>query len=348
MNLEKEVFDISIEDIMPNRFQPREMFDETALQELADSIKEHGVIQPIIVRKVGDKYEIIAGERRYRASKLANQKTVPAIVKDMDDKEAAKVALLENLQRQDLTAIEEAKTYQTILKLDNMTQEELAINLGKSQSTIANKLRLLQLDEEVQTALLNNKISERHARSLLEVKNPERQRQLLNQIIMNRWTVKQLDDEIAGVTNNNFAVNNQQSNQNDTSYTTVDTKVDENVFNKLRVDNPNPVVIEGEQNHNQPPHTKQDLAPFKTFEKPTQPKIKNQQPIQPESPTIVNPVGNNPYGDVYDMRFAINNVRQAIQNTKKFGFAIETEEFDFENIYQIIIKIDKNKIDNKF
>ena len=145
MNLEKEVFELNINDIMPNRFQPREIFDEQALNELALSIKEHGVIQPIIVRKIGDKYEIIAGERRYRASQLAGKTTIPALVRDIDDKETAKIALLENLQRSDLTPIEEAKTYQTILKLDNITQEELAANLGKSQSTVANKLRLLNL-----------------------------------------------------------------------------------------------------------------------------------------------------------------------------------------------------------
>jgi len=155
MNLEKEIFEIPLTDIMPNRFQPREIFDDEALQELAQSIKTHGVIQPIIVRKIGDKFEIIAGERRYRASQLAGKTTIPALIRDIDNKEAAKVALLENLQRRDLSPIEEARTYQTILKLDNITQEELAENLGKSQSAIANKLRLLNLDESVQVALLN-------------------------------------------------------------------------------------------------------------------------------------------------------------------------------------------------
>ena len=199
MNLEKEIFDIALQDIIPNRFQPREMFDDEALKELSQSIKEHGVIQPIIVRKVGDKYEIIAGERRYRASQLAGKQTIPALVRDIDDKEAAKIALLENLQRSNLTPIEEAKTYQTILKLDNITQDELAQNLGKSQSTIANKLRLLTLDEEVQTALLNSQISERHARSLLGLDN-EKQRELLNKIINEKLTVKGLDEEIMRMT----------------------------------------------------------------------------------------------------------------------------------------------------
>lgn len=199
MNLEKEIFDISLQDIIPNRFQPREMFDDNALQELSQSIREHGVIQPIIVRKVGDKYEIIAGERRYRASQLAGKETIPALVRDIDDKEAAKIALLENLQRSNLTPIEEAKTYQTILKLDNITQEELAQNLGKSQSTIANKLRLLTLDEEVQTALLNSQISERHARSLIGL-DYTKQNELLHRILNEKLTVRQLDEEIMRLT----------------------------------------------------------------------------------------------------------------------------------------------------
>ena len=118
MNLEKEVFELNINDIMPNRFQPRLAFNEKELNDLASSIIKHGVIQPIIVRKIGDKYEIIAGERRYRASKLAGKTTIPALVRDIDDKETAKIALLENLQRSDLTPIEEAKTYQTIV-VDN-------------------------------------------------------------------------------------------------------------------------------------------------------------------------------------------------------------------------------------
>ena len=205
MNLDKEVFELSMDDILPNRFQPREVFDEQALNELALSIREHGVIQPIIVRKIGDKYEIIAGERRFRASQIAGKKTIPALVRNIDDKESAKIALLENLQRKNLTSIEEARTYDTILKLDNMTQEELANNLGKSQSAVANKIRLLNLDESVQDALLKEQISERHARSLLNVPDKAKQKELLNKVIMNRMTVKQLDDEIALLTGNKLS-----------------------------------------------------------------------------------------------------------------------------------------------
>lgn len=196
MQRDEEVVYLYLDDIIPNRFQPREIFDERPLKELAVSIKEHGVIQPIIVRKVNDKYEIIAGERRYKASALAGLTKIPAIIRDLDDKESSKVALLENLQRRDLNPIEEAKTYQKILELDEMTQEDLAKTMGKSQSSVANKLRLLSLPEEIQKALMDEKISERHARALLNIKDSNQQQQLLQEIIDQKMTVRQLEDKI--------------------------------------------------------------------------------------------------------------------------------------------------------
>lgn len=195
-NIRSQVVELYVDDIIPNRFQPREVFDDKALQELAASIKEHGVIQPIIVRKLGDKYEIIAGERRYKATIIAGFTKIPAIIRNLDDKETAKVALLENLQRKDLSPIEEARTYQKILDLDSMTQEELGKTMGKSQAAVANKLRLLQLSDEVQEALLNNQISERHARSLLSVSDKEKQVELLHQIINEKLTVRDLDNRL--------------------------------------------------------------------------------------------------------------------------------------------------------
>ena len=194
--MENEVKYLYLDDIIPNRFQPRENFDEQALKELAVSIKEHGVIQPIVVRQIGEKYEIIAGERRYKASTMAGLTKIPAIIKNLDDKESSKVALIENLQRRDLTPIEEARTYQKILELDALTQEELAKTMGKSQSAVANKLRLLSLTDEVQDALLHEQISERHARALLNVTDPKRQVELLNKVISTRMTVRELDEEI--------------------------------------------------------------------------------------------------------------------------------------------------------
>ena len=191
-----EVVQLYLDDIIPNRFQPREIFDEKALKELAVSIKEHGVIQPIIVRSVNGKYEIIAGERRYKASALAGMTKIPAIIRDLDDKESSKVALLENLQRKNLNPIEEARTYQKILEIDEMTQEELAKTMGKSQSAVANKIRLLSLPEEIQDALLKEQISERHARTLLNIPDAKKQKEMLKKVIDNKMSVRLLEDEI--------------------------------------------------------------------------------------------------------------------------------------------------------
>ncbi len=210
----EEVVYLYLDDIIPNRFQPREVFDEKPLKELAVSIKEHGVIQPIIVRKVNDKYEIIAGERRYKASALAGLTKIPAIIRDLDDKESSKVALLENLQRKNLNPIEEAKTYQKILELDEMTQEDLAKTMGKSQSAVANKLRLLSLPEEVKDALMKDKISERHARALLNLEDAKEQTDLLKEIIDNKMTVKQVEEKIKGVPSNNVEELEQTEMQN--------------------------------------------------------------------------------------------------------------------------------------
>ena len=196
MDTEKEIVYLQLEDIIPNRFQPREVFDENSLKELAVSIKEHGVIQPIIVRKVDDKYEIIAGERRYKAAALADLKKIPAIVRDIDDKESSKVTLLENLQRKNLNPMEEARTYQKILDLDQMTQEELAKTMGKSQSAVANKLRLLALPKKVQDALMNEQISERHARALLNLEDDSKKEELLDKIIATKMTVRELEKTI--------------------------------------------------------------------------------------------------------------------------------------------------------
>ena len=191
-----EVVQIYLDDIIPNRFQPREVFDEKALKELAVSIKEHGVIQPIIVRSVNGKYEIIAGERRYKASALAGLTKIPAIIRDLDDKESSKVALLENLQRKNLNPIEEARTYQKILELDQMTQEELAKTMGKSQSAVANKLRLLSLSDDVQDALLKEEISERHARALINIPDAKKQKEMLKKVINEKMSVRILEEEI--------------------------------------------------------------------------------------------------------------------------------------------------------
>ncbi len=196
MNTDDRVLQVPIEDIIPNRFQPRLAFDDASLQELAASIKQHGIIQPLVLRRVGEKYEIIAGERRYKAATMAGLTAVPAVIKQMDDRTSAEVAIVENVQRKDLTAIEEARSYKALLDKGYINQEDLAKKMGLSQSAISNKLRLLNLDEAVQDAILKSEISERHARSLLKIKEPEEQKKMLSRIISERLTVRQLEEEI--------------------------------------------------------------------------------------------------------------------------------------------------------
>ncbi|HET7580533.1 MAG TPA: nucleoid occlusion protein [Bacillales bacterium] len=196
----EQVQEIPIERIVPNRFQPRTVFKDERIDELSQTIQTHGMIQPIVLRKWEDKYEIIAGERRWRAVTKLGWKLVPAIVKDYSDTETASVALIENLQREELTAIEEAMAYAKLIDLHGLTQESLAERLGRGQSTVANKLRLLKLPSSVQEALLDRKITERHARALIGLKSPEQQEKLLNEILEKQLNVKQVEDRIKKMT----------------------------------------------------------------------------------------------------------------------------------------------------
>ncbi len=194
----EEVLQIPLNLIVPNRFQPRTVFDESKIEELARTIHTHGVIQPIVVRKMDDdeRYEIIAGERRYRAMTKLEWELVPAIVRNLSDKETASIALIENLQREELTAIEEALAYQKLLELHELTQEALAQRLGKGQSTVANKLRLLKLPKIIQDGILRREISERHARALMPIKEEEKQVELFHEIIAQQYNVKQLEKKV--------------------------------------------------------------------------------------------------------------------------------------------------------
>lgn len=198
----EEVLNIAIEKIVPNRYQPRTVFDDDKIEELARTIHTHGVIQPIIIRKMDEeKYEIIAGERRFRAMTKLKWSEVPAIIRNLSDKETASIALIENLQREELTAIEEAVAYQKLLKLHELTQEALAQRLGKGQSTVANKLRLLKLPQEVQEAIMKKELSERHARALMPIKEIETQIDLMNIAIEKHWNVKQLEEKVNEIIN---------------------------------------------------------------------------------------------------------------------------------------------------
>ncbi|TXL63388.1 nucleoid occlusion protein [Cerasibacillus terrae] len=192
-----EVIKLPVQNIRPNRFQPRTLFNEEKISELAQTIHTHGMIQPIVVRQVEDnQYELIAGERRWRAVQLLEWEYIPAIIREMNDTQTASVALIENLQREELTVVEEAFAYAKLLELHDLTQEALAQRLGKSQSTIANKLRILKLPEQVHEALLAKEITERHARSLIKLKEEELQLKVLEMILEQHLNVKQTEEKV--------------------------------------------------------------------------------------------------------------------------------------------------------
>ncbi|WP_028608685.1 nucleoid occlusion protein [Paenibacillus harenae] len=194
---QEEVRQIPIHEIDSSPFQPRTIFDDDRIEELCQTIKTHGVIQPIVVRMRNGRYEIIAGERRWRAVTKLGYDTIPGIVREFNDSQTASIALIENLQRENLTAIEEAVAYQKLIELHQLTQESLAQRLGKSQSTIANKLRLLMLSDTIKMALMERKITERHARALLSLDGEELQHQVLEEIMTKDLNVKQTETRIA-------------------------------------------------------------------------------------------------------------------------------------------------------
>jgi ParB family chromosome partitioning protein len=253
----EEIRNIPILEIVPSPYQPRIVFDEDRIDELCQTIKTHGVIQPIVVRFRNNKFEIIAGERRFRAASKLGMETIPGIVREINDAQAASIALIENLQREGLTAVEEAAAYQRLMEIHQLTQESLAQRLGKSQSTIANKIRLLQLSEPVKQALMERKITERHARALLSLDTEELQLKVLEDIILRDLNVKQTES---------------------------------------RVDFFREAV-----------------------------KIKKQRKLSFSK----------------DVRLALNTIRQSVEMINSSGMEINTNENDFEDYYEIIIKIPK-------
>lgn len=400
MNREPLIQNVNIDYIIPNRFQPRLTFDEKSLNELASSIKEHGIIQPLVLRRLGDKYEIIAGERRYKAAQLAGLTEVPAIISNIDDNKSAEIALVENVQRRNLNSLEEAKSYKKILDKEGLTQEELAKKIGVSQSTIANKLRLLNLTSEAQDALMNDKISERHARSLLSVTDPEKQKVLLNKVISERLTVRQLDDEIkkesnpasestldhipsydelgdvgtpveeTPVTNESLNIFNSSNNRfnfepaKEDKPETLDLMAEEPVneskeekvqeevqpspgFNLFNFSNNTPEYpsLEDEvTNMNMEPMDRlEEFNPFnsgvvnkdeplESLDAPLdEVKKEEEKPVEPPKKKIQE---NN-----------LDSVKEAyndfVNELKEAGYNVSSEDFDFEDLYQMIIKIEK-------
>lgn len=196
----KEIVKIDLEKIKPNKYQPREIFKNETLLELKDSIISYGIIQPISVRKINeDAYEIVAGERRYKAAKMAGLREIPSIIVEIEEKDSANIALIENIQREDLNFIEESKAYAQIIKEFGITQEELAKKIGKNQSTVANKLRILKLPDIIKEKLLTNDLTERHGRALLKIKDQSIQEEIINKVTEKNLNVKDTEKLIKSV-----------------------------------------------------------------------------------------------------------------------------------------------------
>lgn len=194
-----ELRTLKIADVIPNPHQPRRTFDQAALEDMAESIKEHGVMLPIVVTKVGDKFELVAGERRWRASQIAGKTDIPALVRSYDDQKKLELALIENLQREDLNPLEIATAYLKLQQQFNLKLDQIAKRAGKRGiSTVSNTLRLLSLPKEAKDALIANKITEGHARQLLAVKEPEVQQELLDLIVKNEWSVRKAEQFVIG------------------------------------------------------------------------------------------------------------------------------------------------------
>ncbi|WP_129599770.1 ParB/RepB/Spo0J family partition protein [Anaerophilus nitritogenes] len=206
---------VSIHKIKPNKNQPRKHFNEEKLEALSESIKNHGVIQPIVIRPIGDGYEIIAGERRWKACKQAELNEIPCIIKDIDEKGRMEIALIENLQREDLNPIEEAFAYKNLMEKYRITQEEISCSIGKSRPYIANTIRLLNLTEEVQNMLINELISSGHARALLRIGDDELQKQLAEEIIKNSLSVRETENIIAKMIENKKEPSKQKIRKDD-------------------------------------------------------------------------------------------------------------------------------------
>lgn len=401
MNREPLIQNVNIDYIIPNRFQPRLTFDEKSLNELASSIKEHGIIQPLVLRRLGDKYEIIAGERRYKAAQLAGLTEVPAIISNIDDNKSAEIALVENVQRRNLNSLEEAKSYKKILDKEGLTQDELAKKIGVSQSTIANKLRLLNLTSEAQDALMNDKISERHARSLLSVTDPEKQKVLLNKVISERLTVRQLDDEIKKESNplsestlNHVPSYDELGDVGTPVEETPVTNESENIFNSsnnrfnfepAKEDKPETLNLMADEpvNESKEEKVQEEVQPSPGFN------LFNFSNNTPEYPSLEDEVTNmnmepmdrleefNPFNSSSTiskdvplenldvpleevkkeeekpveppkkkiLENNLDSVKEAyndfVNELKEAGYNVSSEDFDFEDLYQMIIKIEK-------
>lgn len=228
---------IPINKVEPNRDQPRKTFDEEGLNELAESIRTFGVLQPLLVQKQDDYYRIIAGERRWRAAKIAGLKKVPVIIKDLSEKEILEISLIENLQREDLNPIEEAEGYQRLLQEFNMTQEELAQRVSKSRSAITNTVRLLKLEESVRRLLADGAISPGHARALLALENPELQKEAAERIVRDHLSVRDTERLVKAMTDKKSVIKPATPPQDDFIYRDIEEKMRQILGTKVQIKN---------------------------------------------------------------------------------------------------------------
>lgn len=394
MSDNSQIQNININSIIPNRFQPRISFDEKSLQELSTSIKENGIIEPLVLRQIGDKYEIIAGERRYKAATMAGLSNVPGIIINIDDKKCAEIAITENIQRKSLNSIEEARAYKKILDKGYYTKEILAKKMGINEGIIDTKLKLLDLTKEVQNALMFDKISEGHAKSLMQINSPEKQVQLLNRTINERLTLKDLDEIIKS---SNEETTIEKVIQNDTEYklskeinNEIESSIDEiKPVENPQVDNPNEFTEEktqieaaswtndlddnifnneenfGDENKKDPLKRLLDELEKKQNTSSLEDEVTN---LNIDSEDFFNPFKKD---ESYDNNNSIDNnyispmiedspkeekiiiegnidsikkeLEKIVNLAKESNFDIKFEDYDFADLYQVVIKVNKKQ-----
>ena len=230
------VVELDINQVEPNKNQPRKNFDQDALNELADSIKQYGVIQPIVVQKIDDYYEIIAGERRWRAAKIAKLKKIPVVIKNFSEQEIVEIALIENIQREDLNPIEEAEAYKRLIDEYNLKQEEMAERLSKSRTSITNSMRLLKLSSKVQKLVISGELSSGHARALIPVEDTKKQYTLALEIIKNKLSVRETEKLVKALLEPKKIVKKAVP-ENDFVYRDIEGKIKDIVGTKVKINN---------------------------------------------------------------------------------------------------------------
>ena len=370
MKMEAQIRMINVDQLVPNKAQPRTQFDTSSLQELASSIRSHGIVQPLIVRRLQDKFEIIAGERRLKAAELLGLQSVPCIICDIDDNESSELALVENIHRKDLTPIDEARGYKKLLDKGYITIDQLAARMGTTQSNLNDKIRLLSLDEAVQDALQKNMISVKHAKSLLRLTDKMKQVDILNEIIRDKLTVRQVEDEIDKV------LGTYKKEENLTGGINIDSRNDIDVSNLLLEDDDFNLSITPKEyqyrskindkntkkslffnNLENHPATMEDptlsfgFDPMKTQNIISDEDFVDLEDQQTDDELDIPVQGSEAAQqeeekkinmDVYTPRELTRAINELVKLAIENNIEVKTEEFNFSDIYQIVVKIVKN------